>query len=77
MRGQLEGIERMIEERRYCPDILAQTRAVAAGVRGLEAALLERHLRHCVHDTIMNRSPAEMETKISELLEIFSKRLPR
>jgi DNA-binding FrmR family transcriptional regulator len=77
IRGQLEGIGRMIEEGRYCPDILIQTRAVTAAVRALEASLLERHLNHCVQAAFNSDDPADREAKVSELMEIFSNRLSR
>ena len=75
--GQLSGIERMIEEGRYCPDILVQTRAVSAAIRSLETSLLERHINHCVQAAFVSDDEAEREAKVSELIEIFSKRLDR
>jgi DNA-binding FrmR family transcriptional regulator len=75
--GQLSGIERMIKEGRYCPDILVQTRAVSAAVRSLESALLERHIKHCVQQAFQSDDESEREVKVGELIEIFSKRLDR
>ena len=75
--GQISGIERMIEEGRYCPDILVQTRAVSAAIRSLETSLLERHINHCVHDAFLSNDDAEREAKVSELIAIFAKRLER
>ena len=75
--GQLAGIERMITEGRYCPDILVQTRAASAAIRALETSLLERHIRHCVQDAFMSDDEAEREAKVMELTEIFAKRLDR
>lgn len=77
IRGQLEGIGRMIDEGRYCPDILIQTRAVTAAIRALESSLLERHLNHCVHAAFSSDDSAEREAKVAELMEIFSNRLSR
>ena len=77
IKGQLEGVERMIEEGRYCPDILVQTRAVSAAVRALEAALLQRHINHCVRDALLSGDEGEREAKVAELIEIFSRRLER
>ena len=42
--GQVEGIKRMIEEGRYCPEILSQLRAVRSAVKGIETEILRRHL---------------------------------
>ena len=75
--GQISGIERMIKEGRYCPDILVQTRAVSAAVRSLESALLERHIKHCVQQAFQSEDEYERQVKITELVEIFSKRLDR
>ena len=77
IKGQLEGIERMILEGRYCPDILIQTRAVSSAVRGLEGRLLERHLEHCVANAFEQADDAARDQKIKELLDIFAKRLDR
>ena len=75
--GQLSGIEKMILEGRYCPDILIQTRAVSAAIRSLEASLLRRHIQHCVQGAFLSEDEIERETKVSELIEIFAKRLER
>ena len=75
--GQLSGVERMILEGRYCPDILTQTRAISAALRGLEASLLERHIRHCVQGAFTSEDEVERDVKINELIELFKKRLER
>ena len=75
--GQLEGVKRMIEDRRYCPDILVQTRAAASAVRSLEANILETHLEHCVRDAFNQQDAASTQEKIDELLEIFKGRAQR
>ena len=75
--GQLSGVERMILEGRYCPDILMQTRAVSAAIRSLETALLERHIKHCVQGAFLSDDLDEREAKTAELIEIFAKRLER
>ncbi|TVQ76776.1 MAG: transcriptional regulator [Bradymonadales bacterium] len=46
--GQLGGVRRMIEEQRYCPDILTQMQAIQSALKALELSILERHLQHCV-----------------------------
>lgn len=70
--GQLEGVKRMIEERRYCPDILTQTRAVSSAVRSLEAQLLQGHLENCVREAFKSGSK-DSERKVEELVELFRK----
>ncbi len=77
IKGQLAGIERMIEERRYCPEILVQTQAAAAAIRALEAELLRGHLNHCVSVAFQSDDETARAEKLSELIEIFNRRLPR
>jgi CsoR family transcriptional regulator, copper-sensing transcriptional repressor len=76
IQGQLEGIERMIMERRYCIDILNQTKAVTSAIHSLESSLLEKHIKHCVRESFTSKdNDDEMESKILEIMEIFKKRL--
>src|SRR4051812_40880061 len=59
IQGQLTGVEKMIQARRYCPDILIQTRAIHAAVKALEASILEEHLRGCVQEAMLSKSPKD------------------
>lgn len=69
--GQLNGIKKMIEEHRYCPDILTQMRAVRSALRSVEANILERHLQHCV--TASFDSEKDRQKKIAELKDLFNR----
>jgi CsoR family transcriptional regulator, copper-sensing transcriptional repressor len=71
IRGQIDGVSRMIEEGRYCVDILAQTAAARAAIKSLEAAILEKHMAHCVRDAMTAGGDADQ--KIEELLAVFKK----
>jgi DNA-binding FrmR family transcriptional regulator len=73
--GQIQGIRKMIEEKRYCPDILMQTRAVCSAIRSLEASILESHLRHCVQGALAAKEEKASYDKIEELMDIFKKNL--
>lgn len=73
IRGQIEGIERMILDRRYCPDILVQFRAVHSALKAIEAPIFEKHLRHCVSESMQSKQKQEVEKKIEELIDLFSK----
>jgi DNA-binding FrmR family transcriptional regulator len=73
IRGQIEGVERMILERRYCPEILIQFRAVHSALKAVEGPIFEKHLRQCVSDSIQSNDRSEIEKKISELIDLFSK----
>ena len=76
IKGQLDGIQKMIERGEYCIDILNQTKAVSSAVHSLEAALLEKHIQHCVSDAFSpDHDPHDREKKIQELLSLFRKRI--
>jgi DNA-binding FrmR family transcriptional regulator len=71
--GQVRGIQTMIEERRYCMDLLSQTRAVTGAMHKIESGILESHLKHCVNDAISSKSSEEAALKIKEIIRIFEK----
>lgn len=67
--GQVSGIMRMIEEERYCMDILIQLRAVRAALKKVEGNILRKHMQHCVAQA-MGESAIAQE-KVEELLRFF------
>lgn len=69
--GQIEGIKKMIEEGRYCPEIIAQIRAARTALKRVEANVLQKHLQHCVAQSFANN--AERDKKIAELQELFNR----
>lgn len=71
IRGQLDGIERMITEGRYCPDIMNQIKSATAALRSVEKQILHRHLHHCVKEAIQSGTEKNREQKIQELMELF------
>lgn len=71
--GQVRGLQRMVDEERYCPDVLAQVAAVQASLRGAAGVLLQGHLRHCVTDAMRSRDPVRAETTYAELIDLFGK----
>jgi len=71
--GQVAGIERMIEEDRYCVDVLLQVAAVRAALDGLGKLLLRGHVETCVADAFSSPKRRDREEKIDELMEVFSK----
>ena len=72
IRGQLEGIDRMIDGGRYCIEIVTQIRAAKAALHGLENSILETHLRGCVRTAFTSKDPVSMETKIQEIMQIIT-----
>jgi DNA-binding FrmR family transcriptional regulator len=71
--GQVEGIKKMIADRRYCPDILIQLRAVRAAVNAVEASVLEGHLDACVTDVFNTNNEDDKKQKIRELKDLYLK----
>jgi len=63
----------MIEDGRYCPEILAQLRAARAALRRVEAEILEAHLQHCVADALARGDEHDTSQKIAELKELFQR----
>jgi DNA-binding FrmR family transcriptional regulator len=71
--GQVRGIGRMVEEDRYCIDIVTQLSAVRAALRRIEEEVLRDHVGHCVEHAIRSGRPDEQRKKIAELMEVFSR----
>lgn len=71
--GQLNGIKSMMEERRYCPDILTQLRAARAAMKSLEVAMLRNHLNHCVINAVKSGDDAQIKEKLQELEELIAR----
>jgi DNA-binding FrmR family transcriptional regulator len=72
--GQVRGVARMIEDDRYCIDVLTQIRAVRAALDRVEQEILSDHLQHCVAHAFHAGSERERQTKIDELLEVLDSR---
>jgi CsoR family transcriptional regulator, copper-sensing transcriptional repressor len=72
--GQVRGIARMIEEDRYCIDVLTQIRAVRAALRGVEDEVLKDHVEHCVEGAIASGDGADQRQKVHELLTVLMQR---
>ena len=70
----MRGIERMIDDKRYCIDILTQLQAVRAALRKVEDEVLRDHVQHCVHDAIESGNRDEQVEKVEELLRVLEKR---
>jgi DNA-binding FrmR family transcriptional regulator len=70
--GQVRGIQRMIEERKYCIDILNQIYAVKGALAKVEEKILERHFRHCVTQAVKGSSAKQKQEKLDEILKLIS-----
>lgn len=72
--GQVRGVARMVEEDRYCIDVLTQIRAVRAALDKVEQEVLSHHLEHCVTDAFAAGSEGERRTKVAELIKLLDRR---
>jgi len=63
----------MVEEERYCVDILTQIRAARAALRRVEEAVLREHVEHCVAQAIRSGDSAEQKAKVDELLDVVGR----
>jgi DNA-binding FrmR family transcriptional regulator len=71
--GQVRGVARMVEEERYCIDVLNQIQAVKAALKRVEAEVLKSHAAHCVAHAIKSGSVKDQTEKFSELVELFGR----
>ncbi|ALE17447.1 hypothetical protein AMC99_02168 [Altererythrobacter epoxidivorans] len=71
--GQVRGIARMIEEDRYCIDVLTQIQAVKAALGRAETEVLRSHAACCVAEAIASGDETEQREKFDELLELYEK----
>ena len=67
--GQVRGIEKMVEDDRYCIDVLTQVGAVSTALESLAFVILDEHVRHCVAGALASGDEAEAQAKAEELLE--------
>jgi DNA-binding FrmR family transcriptional regulator len=71
--GQVGGLVRMVEEERYCVDILTQIRAARAALRRVEESVLREHVEHCVAHAIRSGDPVEQKAKVDELVDVVGR----
>ena len=71
--GQVAALERMLDEDRYCVDILHQVAAARAALDGVGTLLLEAHIGSCVANAFASGRPKERKEKIAELMDVFSR----
>lgn len=71
--GQVRGIGRMVEDDRYCIDILTQLQAVRAALSRVETEILKEHLGHCIEGAIVSGDKAEQRKKAEELITLLER----
>ena len=71
--GQVRGVKRMVEEGRYCIDVLTQLQAVRAALVRVESEMLKNHLGHCIESAIVSGNANEQRKKAAELVELLDR----
>jgi DNA-binding FrmR family transcriptional regulator len=71
--GQVRGIQNMVEEERYCPDVLAQMSAIRESLRSVERILMRNHLEHCATEALRSGDDKKARRTYQELTELFYK----
>ncbi len=71
--GQVRGLSRMMEDDRYCIDIVTQITAVRAALKRVEEEILREHIAHCVEHAIVSGDAAEQRKKVQELMDVLSR----
>ncbi|MBM7486679.1 MULTISPECIES: metal-sensitive transcriptional regulator [Bradyrhizobium] len=71
--GQVRGLSKMVEEDRYCIDIVTQISAVRAALRRVEEEVLKDHVAHCVEHAIASGDRADQREKIAELMAVIGR----
>jgi DNA-binding FrmR family transcriptional regulator len=71
--GQVRGVARMVEEDRYCIDVMTQLAAIRAAVRRVEEEVLRDHVAHCVEHAISSGDAAEQRRKIAEIIDVMGR----
>jgi DNA-binding FrmR family transcriptional regulator len=71
--GQVRGVQKMIDEGRYCIDILTVLASIAAALERVEDSILARHLRTCVRQSMTAGSAGDKDKKIDEVIDLLRK----
>jgi len=71
--GQVRGLGRMVEEDRYCIDVVTQISAVRAALRRAEEEILRDHVAHCVEHAIASGDKADQRRKLAEIMEVLGR----
>lgn len=69
--GQIGGIHKMIEDHRYCIDIVSQIRAVTGALKQIQMGVLETHVHHCVRESMESKNQTQLEEKVLEIVKVL------
>ncbi len=73
--GQVKGIKKMIEDKRYCVDILTQLKAVGSAIKKVEHVVLKDHIQGCLKTAIKSGNDLDVQNKIDEVMTLIDKRI--
>ncbi len=73
LEGQVRGIARMVDEDRYCIDIVTQIAAARAALRKVEEEILREHVAHCVEHAIASGDKSDQRRKVAELMDVMGR----
>ncbi len=71
--GQIRGVQKMIEDKRYCVDILTQLHSIVGAILRVESDILKGHLEGCVSHAMRGKSEIEKKEKIAEVIDLITK----
>lgn len=71
--GQIRGVQKMIEEKRYCMDILTQLRSIIGAIWRVQNKIFRKHLEGCVTRALKGKSETEKQNKINEIINLITK----
>lgn len=71
--GQVEGVKKMIQEKRYCIDIIMQLKAIQSAAKSIEANIMKSHIQACVREALFQSGEKIREEKINELIKLFKR----
>ncbi len=71
--GQIRGVQKMIEDRRYCVDILTQLHSIIGAILQVESEILRKHLEGCVAHALKGKSEVEKQKKIEEIIDLITR----
>jgi DNA-binding FrmR family transcriptional regulator len=71
--GQIRGVQKMIEEKRYCIDIMTQLASVVGAIMRVEENVLSRHLKGCVQESFQKGSREDKQRKVDEVVDVLRK----
>lgn len=73
LEGQVRGVVRMVEQDRYCIDVITQVQAVRAALKRVEEEVLKDHVGHCVEHAIQSGDANEQRQKVAELMDVLGR----